>query len=504
MKEILGNASHFIKYFPASLNLLSAKSDINTLSIPKKIAKMAFLNRDFKDKLKTNSSPKIRYWPHHMCHAASAYYINPYEHTAILVIDGRGEDIATSIWEGKDGKLEMKLAVKVPHSIGHLYAACTDFLGFKPFADEWKVMGLSAYGNKTLFQKFTSILNTDIDPYQLNLEFFNFHTHGQSRWVSEKFIAEFGSPRQHGSEITQRDYNLAMALQVSIEDIGIKLSRMAQKLTTAPNLLVTGGVGLNCLMNQKIKEDDHFKNYFFHPLSNDSGCALGAALLSRNLYQNKFNPILLENLYLGPEYLNDEIEKVLLEKKIVYKRHENFVPIVAEYLASGKVVGWFHGRLESGPRALGNRSIVASPLISDMKDRLNQKVKRRESFRPFAPSVKEESAAEYFEIDEHETGPYMIRTMNVREAKRSIIPAVTHVDGTARVQTVNRKQNLLYWNLINEFEKLTGVPIIINTSFNENEPIVNSPDEAISCFLRNNFDVLSIGSFIVEKKDNLT
>lgn len=500
-REIMCNIGHVLRFFPASLNLFAAKSGGDDLSFGQRVLAMQCVGHEIKKRFGLKKPPAVHFIEHHLCHAASAFFVSPFEEAAILTIDGRGEATSTMMSVGKGNKITKIREIKAPHSLGHLYAAVTEYLGFRAFHDEWKVMGMSAYGRETFVKDFEDILEfTDDGAYRLNLKYFKFHTHGQAAWLSDAFIRKFGPPRKPNDPYEQRTFDIALALQRVIEHAGVYLATHLHGITGLPNLCMTGGVVLNCLMNKKIVEQTGFENYFFQPIANDAGTSLGSALYYYHQILNKERRASFNTVYLGNSFTEEEIEAVLKEKRVCYHHSENIARETARHIADGKIVGWFQGKMEAGPRALGNRSIVVNPTIPDMKDRLNERVKRREFYRPFAPSVLEERVEEYFVIPKRQLSPYMILVGDVREDKRRVIPAVTHVDATARVHTVNRKINPRYWELIFEFEKLTGVPVLLNTSFNENEPIVCTPQDAVNCFLRTEFDVLAIGDFLVVKE----
>lgn len=499
-KEIVDNISHFLKYFPASLNLLSAPSGGNELSFVPRVRLMSSIDRQIQKQFGLPRPPKVHYVEHHLCHAASAFFVSGFKEAAILTADGRGESASTVLSVGKGNRIEKIKEIKVPHSLGHFYAAITDYLGFKPFFDEWKVMGMSAYGTDAFLNTFEDmLLLTDDGGYRLNLKYFNFHTHGQSQWVSDYLIEKLGPKRQKNEEYQQRHFDVAFGLQRIIEQAGVHLCQSLYKTTKLPNLCLTGGVILNCLMNKKIIEETPFKEVFIQPIANDAGAAFGSALYHYHQTLGHKNESVFHHVYHGPEFTDDDIEDVLRRKGVHYKKTSSIAKETARHIADEKIVGWFQGRMEAGPRALGNRSIVVSPLTAGMKDRLNARVKKREHFRPFAPSVQEERVHDFFRMPKSAKSPYMILVGDVLEHQRKVIPAVTHADGTARVHTVSRAINPRYWELIDEFAKITGVPVIINTSFNENEPIVCTPQDAVECFLRTEFDVLAIGNFLVTK-----
>lgn len=500
-KELKDNFSHFFRHFPASLNLLRGPSGSKEMSFFFRILSMRNIGRALQENFKMAQAAKVVFVEHHLAHAASAFFVSPFGESAILTLDGRGESTSTLLAMGKENKIEKLREISVPHSLGHLYAAVTDYLGFTPFFDEWKVMGLSAYGKNTYERDFADLMRFDADGlYELDLDYFSFHTHGRARWVSEKFLKKFGPRREKNSALSQRHYDIAFALQRLVEKAGVNLANHLFKLTGCPNLCLTGGVALNCLMNSEVVAKTPFKEFFFQPIANDAGASYGAALFHYHQTLNQPRKEIFGGVYLGPEFSNEQIETELKRHKVSYRKSDRIEADAARHIADGKIVGWFQGRMESGPRALGNRSITVDPTRPEMKDKLNALVKRREAFRPFAPSVLEERAEQYFSLPKNQYSPYMILMGRVKPGMVGKIPAVTHVDGSARVQTVSKKSNPRYWNLISEFEKISGVPVLLNTSFNENEPIVCTPDHAIACFLRTEFDVLAIGDFLVTKE----
>lgn len=500
LKELTSNFGHFVKYFPTSIKLLKAPSGSDEVKFFQRIRAMLNLGKDLQQKFSLNAPPKVHYIEHHLCHAASAFFVSPFEEAAILTIDGRGESTSTMMSVGKGNKITKIKEIQVPHSLGHLYASLTHHLGFKPFFDEWKVMGMSAYGKDTYVKEFEDLLRFDSDGiYALNLDYFSFHTHGQALWLSEKFRKKFGPPREKNGDYSQHYYDLAFALQKLVEKAGVQLAQHLQKITGLPNLCMTGGVVLNCLMNREIVKQTTFQDFFFQPIANDAGTSLGSALYHYHQNLEKPRNFVFDSVYWGPEFSNDEIEMALMKSGVKFWKSDRVEAETARYIADGKIVGWFQGRMECGPRALGNRSITIDPTRPEMKDKLNARVKRREGFRPFAPSVLEERWKDYFVLPKDQKSPYMILIGDVKEGVGEKIPAVTHADGTARVHTVNKNINPKYWKLISEFEKISGVPVLLNTSFNENEPVVCTPEQAINCFERTEFDVLAIGDFIAVK-----
>ncbi len=498
--EIRGNVAHVLKHLPQSMNLFRAPSG-GDLKLLERVKGMQFVGREIQRVFGMEKAPKFQFIEHHLCHAASAFYPSPFQDAAILTIDGRGESTSTMLASGKGNEIEKILEIAVPHSLGHFYAAITHYLGFRPFFDEWKVMGMSAYGSDRYVKDFERLVHLRADgTYRLNLDYFRFHTHGQGSWLSSHFLRKFGEKRGRGKAYSQDDYDIAFALQRTIERIGVSLAKQLREISGQKNLCMAGGVVLNCLMNREIIEKSGFEDFFFQPVANDAGTSWGAALYSYYRDRNSVPRQRLENLYFGPEFSESEVELALKKADVAYERSQNICRDTAVKIAEGKIVGWFQGRMESGPRALGNRSIVVDPTRPEMKDKLNARVKRREGFRPFAPSVLAHRAKDFFCLPKGVDSPYMMLIGDVLPAVRQRIPAVTHADGTARIQTVTEEANAKYFQLIQEFERIKGVPLLLNTSFNENEPIVCSPEDAISCFLRTDFDVLAIGNFLVEKK----
>ena len=500
-RELRGNLGQFLRTFPQSLNLLRPSADGERLGFIQRLRMMRNVGKDLAARFDLPKPPPVHFVEHHLAHAASVFFLSPFEESAVLTVDGRGESTSTLLSMGKGNKLEKLREISVPHSLGHFYAAITHYLGFKPFFDEWKVMGLSGYGRDTYVKDFADILRFDADGlFQLNLDYFRFPTHGQNRWLADTFFAKFGPARAKGAPYNQHHYDIAYALQKTVEQAGVNLANYLYSITKSPNLCVTGGVALNCLMNREIIGRTPFEKFFFQPIANDAGASIGAAFYHYHQTCDRPRSEVFRSPYLGPEFTNEQIEIALRAHGVNYRRTAKVEEETARHIADGKIVGWFQGRMESGPRALGNRSITVDPTRTEMKDKLNARVKRREGFRPFAPSVLAERFTEFFDLPKGQDSPYMILAGDVKPNAREKIPAVTHVDGTARVHTVAKDVNPRYWNLIREFEKISGVPVLLNTSFNENEPIVCTPDDAIRCFLRTEFDVLAIGDFLAVKE----
>ncbi|ACU62472.1 carbamoyltransferase family protein [Chitinophaga pinensis] len=421
---------------------------------------------------------------HHLCHAASAFLPSPYHEAAVLTIDGRGEKATTTFSMGKGNDLQRLSQVDMPHSLGLLYEKVTTHLGFLHSSDEYKVMALASYGKPVFVNAFRSMINM-LD-------------NGQYAIQDERMVELLGPARKKGDEFTAHHFNIAHSLQAVLQESVLQLTDWLYKETQADNLCFAGGVALNCVLNAKIRDAGIFKNIWVQPASGDAGTALGAALWTdakeRGSQEKTFH---MDHAYWGPEYGDDEIKAFLDWTKTPYTKLENVAEETAALLAQDKIIGWYQGRMEFGPRALGSRSILASPISADMQARLNE-VKDREDFRPVAPVVLEDVAAEWFE-DAH-FSPFMLFVYNVKEDKKDKIPAVTHVDGTARIQTINRDQHPRYYDLLQAFYKQTGVPVLINTSFNTlGKPIVCTPRDAVECFWSSPFDALVIGSFLVQK-----
>ncbi len=422
---------------------------------------------------------------HHLAHAASAYLCSPYTSAAVMTVDGRGEEVSTSYYKGEGNQLTKIGEVMIPHSLGLLYEAVTTYLGFLHSSDEYKVMALASYGKPVYLDEFRNMIHVEnngvytIDDYRLE--------------------ERFGSKRLRNEEFGEKHFNIAHSLQKVLEETVLKLANWLHKETGEENLCLAGGVALNCVANAVIRDHSPFKNIWVQPASGDDGTALGAALWVDAQQRNNDEKLFVMNhCYWGPEYTDKEIEKFLKWTKVPYRQMDDIAKETAEILAQDKIIGWYQGRMEFGPRSLGSRSILASPVNQNMQAKLND-IKDREDFRPVAPVVREEDAPQWFENAQY--SPFMLFVYNVQLDKADAIPAVRHVDGTARIQTINEQQHPLYYELLTEFKKLTGVPVLVNTSFNtRGEPIVCTPRDAIECFWTSPFDALVIGSFLLEKK----
>ena len=421
---------------------------------------------------------------HHLAHAASAFLPSPHTKAAVLVIDGRGERATTSYWLGEDNKLTLLGEVHLPHSLGLLYEDMTEYLGFLRSSDEYKVMALASFGKPVHADYFRSLIHIGAN--------------GQYTIDQPDFVARFGPARPKGSELLQDHFDIAHSLQLVLEETVLALLGWLHEKTGSNALCMAGGVALNCVMNARLRDQGPFPSLWVQPAAGDAGTALGAAMYvdaqQRNTSQRAYE---MENVYLGPAYTDDEIERFLQWSKLPYQRLTNVADEVAEYLAEGHIIGWFQQGMEFGPRALGARSILAPPFPASMQARLND-LKDREDFRPVAPVVLEEAADRYF-LNAQKSA-FMLFVNEVRPERRDEIPAVTHTDGTARIQTVNARQNPPYYALLKAFEQRTGVPILINTSFNtQGEPVVCSPRDAIESFWTSPLDALVIGSFMLVK-----
>jgi len=444
---------------------------------------------------------KILFTEHHLSHAASAFLVSPFKEAAILTVDGVGEWATASYGVGRDREIDLYREIRFPHSLGLLYSAFTYYLGFKVNSAEYKVMGLAPYGVPRYVDQVRRLIEIKDDgSFELDMRYFSYH-HGL-RMVNGRFSALFGGPpRDPESKLDQRHKDIAASVQKVTEEVMLKMASCLHRETKMDNLCLAGGVALNCVANGRILREGPFKDLFIQPAAGDAGGSLGvAAYIYHSLLGNpRMAP--MEDAYLGPEYGEDEILEALKRYGAPYRRLErdDLVREVAALIEGQTVIGWFQGRMEFGPRALGSRSILADARNPENKDVVNLKIKFRESFRPFAPSVLEEKIGEYFEIDR--PSPYMLLVAPVREGKR-VIPSVTHVDHSARIQSISRRQNALYYDLIQEFERRTGVPVIINTSFNvRGEPIVCSPDDAYRCFMRTQMDYLVAGPYLLDKRD---
>jgi carbamoyltransferase len=428
---------------------------------------------------------KWHFVEHHIAHAASAFNCSPFKTAAVMTVDGRGEQATTTYNIGRGQQLDRIGQVNLPHSLGLLYEDVTTHLGFLHSSDEYKVMALASYGKPEFVNDFREIVQIG--------------SNGQYTINNQNLTERFGPKRLRHEEFTAFHFNIAHSLQLVLEEAMLELTGWLQQKTGEENLCLAGGVALNCVANARIRDKGFFKNIWVQPASGDDGTALGAALwVDAQERKSNEKTFVMDHCYWGPEYTDTEIEKQLKLWKVPYRKLENIAEETADILAQDKIIGWYQGRMEFGPRALGSRSILASPINPAMQARLNE-VKDREDFRPVAPVVLQEKAHEWFNNAEY--SPFMLFIYDVKEDKADKIPAVRHTDGTARIQTINQQQHKDYYDLLKAFERKTGVPVLVNTSFNTlGKPIVCTPRDAVECFWSSPFDALIIGSFIIEKE----
>jgi carbamoyltransferase len=448
-----------------------------------------------------SSSFKFHFLEHHLCHAASAFYVSPFDHAAILTMDGAGEDTTTLFGVGAGTRIKRLSRIKLPHSLGQFYSAVTNFLGFDMLCgDEWKVMGLAAYGEPEYYDFFSRhilTLNGNHD-FHFNINLLDHHLAKRYQFSNE-LIKTLGPPRQPHEDLTQRHQNIAASAQRAFEDAVLHLLDGLYQQTHEENLCLAGGCALNSVANGRLMQESPFKRFFIQPAAGDAGCSLGAALLIHHQVLGEPRRMEMKHAYYGPSYQSEECAAALHRAGLTFETlpDAELLPRVAAMIAEGSIIGWFQGRMEFGPRALGNRSFLADPRRADMRELLNKKVKLREWFRPLAPSMLEEVASEVFGRPHDD--PFMVTVLSVAEGQQARTPAVVHVDGTARPQTVSRKTNPRYWQLIREFQCLTGVPMLLNTSFNIQEPIVCSPQDAIKTFQGASFDALVLEDHLVTR-----
>ena len=478
------------------------------------------IKEDVSHALGYNGTPvkaEIKFIEHHRSHMPSAFFVSPFEDSDILSVDGMGDFTSTMRGYGRNNKISVVDSVTFPHSLGYLYTCFTQFMGFPHYGDEYKVMGLSPYGtpDPDLVKKVWDVVHLKKNGlFELNLKYFSRVKQGD--WASidengmplikpkfsEFLVEKFGPARKKGDPLTDYHKNLAAAVQRVTEEAIFYMAEDLHKKTGMKNLCITGGVAQNSVANGKIIANTSFEHLFVPPAGHDGGTSVGSALFYYHHELDKPRSSFKHQAYTGSHFSNEQIEEYLKSRDIPFEIRqvpdEKLFDLVSDALVDGAVVGWFQGRSEFGPRALGNRSIIVDPRRADAKDLLNEKIKRRESFRPFAPSIIKEYTAEYFEqVDDV---PFMEKVFRILPEKRKIIPAVTHVDGTGRLQTVEQKDAPRYHALISAFGKKTGVPVLLNTSFNENEPIVNTPEHALECFLRTSMDLLVLENFVVSRR----
>ena len=456
-------------------------------------------------------SGKIKQVEHHRSHIASAFFASPFDKAACLTIDGSGDFTTTMTAIGSGNQIEVLDSVDFPHSIGIFYTAFTQLLGFPHYGDEYKVMGMAPYGEPKFVDKLADVVKlTDDGLFKLNLDYFRTATQGIISYgednapivaplYAEKMVAAFGPVRKKEEPLTQYHKDMAASVQVFTEQLIFHLLENLHKKTGLENVCIAGGVAQNSVANGKILSNTSFKNVYIPSAGHDAGISMGAALYTQHVSVDMKRQPAIRSAYTGSQFSNEAIKEMLDAKNIAYTelKDAELFERISDCMINGGVVGWFSGRAEFGPRALGGRSIIADPRRTDAKEILNTKIKRRESFRPFAPSILKEYVADFFEI----TGevPFMEKVYPIRKEKHAEIPAVTHVDGTGRLQTVDADVSPRYYQLIETFRKKTGIPILLNTSFNENEPIVNAPEEALACYLRTNMDMLVMENILLER-----
>jgi carbamoyltransferase len=446
---------------------------------------------------------------HHQAHAASAFFVSPFDEAAVLSVDGFGDFTSTMLAAGRGATLTVLDRVLFPHSLGMFYTAVTQWLGFPKYGDEGKVMGLAPYGRPRHVEAMRELVTLDGALFALGLDYFVHQSGLEVTWdagtptfdriYSDRLVERFGPARKPGEGLSESHEDVAASLQAMLEEAYLHLLAALWRRAPVPNLCLAGGVALNAVANGLIRQRTPFRELFVQPAAGDSGTAVGAAFYLWNHVLREPRGFVMEHAATGPEYSDDQCAEAIARAGVEASRlpDDELFPLVAETIAAGEVVGWFQGRMEFGPRALGNRSIVVDPRRRDMKDVLNARIKHREPFRPFAPSILAEATGEWFEQDY--PSPFMVLVYRTRPDKRDVIPAVNHVDDSGRLQTVDRRVNPRYWRLIKEFESRTGVPVVLNTSFNENEPIVMTPEQALDCFLRTRMDMLVLGNNVVRR-----
>jgi len=460
---------------------------------------------------------------HHMAHLCSSFLVSSFPKAVNVSIDGFGDFSSCAVGVGEGHSIDINWRVYFPHSLGIFYQALTQYLGFLHYGDEYKVMGLAPYGECAYLEKLNDVIVLKDDgTFVLNLNYFSYHKKGVSyQWeggipevgilFTEKLEELLGKRRKQDEPLEQKHKDIARSVQAMYEKVFFHILNKAYQRDPMENLTLSGGCAMNSVANGKVYQNTPFKKMYIQSAAGDAGGAIGSAFYVWSQKNQQRSPFVMDHAYWGTSYKESELEKVIEENKkelisqncaiIKVSNDEELYRLTATEISKGKVIGWFQGKMEWGPRALGNRSILGDPRRKDMKDILNQKIKRRESFRPFAPSILREAVPEWFETDDDV--PFMMAVFAIRPEKRPLIPAVTHVDGSGRLQTVTQKTNERYYRLIEHFNQLTGVPLVLNTSFNENEPVVCQPQEALSCFIRTKMDVLVLGNTIIQRNDPL-
>jgi carbamoyltransferase len=489
-KGLLKRLWWLVRYLPASLQTFrggkrwrgSVATLIQHLAVPVRLWRMGFRGR-------------FHFIDHHLSHAASAFFVSPFESAAILTVDLCGEDCTTLLGRGSGNRMTALRRSYLPDSLGIFYAALTQFLGYRANVDEYKVMGLASYGQPRLATMFAEMVRFEDGRLRNDSSWFAFHL-GDTNCYSRRFEEAFGPACGNEMQLETPHYrDIAASGQSVLQDRLLEMATWCRDQTGEERLCMAGGVALNAVANGRLLDRQIFRDIWVQPAASDAGCSLGIPFYIWHEVLGQPRRFVLEHAYWGPEYSEPEMQQAIARGGLSFRRVDDIEGETARLLADGRVVGWFQGRMEWGPRALGNRSILADPRRAEMKDAINSKVKFREPHRPFAPSVLQENVEDYFHF--HGTSPYMMFVCRVRDDRKAEIPAVTHVDGTARVQTVSREHNPRYWRLLDEFRALTGLPVLLNTSFNvRGEPIVCTPDDAVNCFLKTDLDYLVLGNDI--------
>ena len=494
---------HMLAFFPRSLSLF--RSGTMVLPVKERYGNLTRIKSILCNAHGARGRFRLVTLPHYRTHQGAAFLCSPFDEAAIVTMDVAVDGTTQTIALGRGHTIDTRLTHHLPHAWGMLYSLFTHLVGFK-YYDEYKVMGMSAYGTPAyvdFIEDRLYRLDDTTGSFRLNLDYFAFQHQGMRRIWSDRLLKEIGPARAPDAPLEQRHYDLAASAQLATERFGVRLARLAKRFTGAAHLTMAGGVVQNVLMNQAIAASGIFERTFFQPLASDVGCSLGGALYHYHCELGQPRSFEMNHLYWGPTYAA-EYEAALVRSGLRFTRFDDPAPVVAKAIADGAVVGFVCGRMEAGPRALGARSIIADPRRADMKEMLNLRVKHREHFRPFAPSCLAERMSDVFEpLPGCASTEYMIVTAKVRDAMSAGVPAITHQDGTSRPQAVDRATNPLYWQIIHEFDKLTGVPLVVNTSFNDNEPIVCTPQDAINCFLRTHIDLLVFEHFVVYRDQNL-
>jgi len=456
----------------------------------------------------TSYKGPVTFYRHHLCHLASSYYPSGFKESLLVSYDGLGEYETSMMGVGRNGKIEIIHNTNYyPHSVGLLYSAITFYLGWRHHCDEGIIMALACYGNpdeiipgkkRTYYDVFSEILRETGDYDFIVDQGWMAYYRVRDTWISKKFLEMFGPKRQMGDPLTKHHMNIAAALQKRLEDVVLNQLKRARKQFGIRRLGLAGGVALNCSMNGKVRASGLFDEVFVQPAAGDAGCTIGACYLAHGTKDKNLKPEIMHNFYTGSESADTEIQQAFKKAGLSFEKPKNLYDVVAERLKNGKIVGWFQGRAEFGPRALGNRSILCRPYPAEMKDHINKRVKFREWFRPLAPAVLWEHANEYFQIDQE--SPHMLMAVKVASGKKDVIPAVVHIDDSCRVQTVKYENNQRFWKLLKSFHEITGIPVILNTSFNvKGQPIVNTAEHAIQCYKSTGIDCLVVGDYFVEK-----